>query len=97
MLIRAEDESVYNLHHIERFEIVTVAIEDEISRVAEEAAEASAEASKRAGASVEAYVLRAYISGKGHDLVGPSSDRLDAESGLNRIYNMVSERADLCR
>ncbi len=90
MLIRAEDESVYNLSHIERFEIVTVAIEDEIARISEEA-------EQRAGASVEAYVLRAYINGKGYDLIGPSPDRLDAEAGLNRIYNMVSERADLNR
>ncbi len=90
MLIRASDESVYNLSHIERFEIVTVAIEDEIARISEEAPQ-------RAGASVEAYVLRAYINGTGYDLIGPTPERLDAETGLNRIYNMVSERADLHR
>lgn len=90
MLIRAEDESIYNLTHIERFEIVTVALEDEIARISEDAPE-------RGGATVEAYVLRAYISGTPHDLIGPSADRADAEAGLNRIYNMVSERADLKR
>ena len=87
MLIRAVDDSVYNLHHIERFEIVTVALEDEIAK----------RAAGEAGGSCEAYVLRAYISGVAYDLVGPSADRLDAEAGLNRIFNMVSERADLNR
>lgn len=94
MLIRAEDESVYNLSHIERFEIATVVLEDEIARRSDDDAE---DESRQGGATCEAYVLRAYINGKGFNLVGPTSDRNDAESGLNRIYNMVSERADLHR
>ena len=88
MLIRAEDESVYNLNHIERFEIVAVAIEDEISKISEGASE-------RGGAVCEAFALRAYIAGQAHDLVGPTPNREEAETALHRIFNMVSERADL--
>jgi hypothetical protein len=43
------------------------------------------------------FVLRAFIRGEAHILVGPTEHREEAESALNRIYNMVSERADLHR
>ena len=60
MLIRAEDESVYNLSHIERFEIATVVLEDEIARRADDDSDDEQESG---GATCEAYVLRAYING----------------------------------
>ena len=92
MLIRSEDCSVYNLTHIERLEIASSSDIGNAAALRED--NASGEATHSAE---ETYVLRAYIGGKPHDLVGPTTSREEAETALNRIFNMVSERADLHR
>lgn len=94
MLIRADDESIYNLAHIERLEIAEVALEEP---VAEEGDTEGTANDEETAPSTDAYVLLAYIAGEGHVLIGPTEDRDEAAAGLHRIFNMVSERADLHR
>lgn len=88
MLIRAEDGSVYNLDRIERLEVV---------EISDGAARNQTGAENSGGEAKELYALRAYIGGQAHDLVGPTDIREEADAALNRLFNMVSEHADLHR